>query len=74
MGLTCSLFRFLAHPKTLATMKVPLECCSYSCASLFDNAQGRYMACSGGWDWAMYSSSTTPLGLPTLSFGFWKSV
>jgi hypothetical protein len=44
MGLTCSLFRFLAHPKTIATMKVPLECCCYICVSLFDSSQCRYMA------------------------------
>ena len=35
------------------------------------------MACSGGWDWAPYSSlatGQTPLGVRTLAKGIWKSV
>jgi len=44
--------------------------------------EGRYMASSGGWDWAGYSWNTTSMGtgesgpVPTraLSFGLWKSV
>ena len=38
------------------------------------NDEGRYAACSGGWDWAQYSNTFTPGGLPWLSFGVWKSV
>ncbi len=26
------------------------------------NDEGRFMACSGGWDWAQYSTTTTPKG------------
>jgi beta-mannosidase len=38
------------------------------------NDEGRYAACSGGWDWALYSNTFTPGGLPWLSMGVWKSV
>lgn len=38
------------------------------------NDEGRYMACSGGWDWSQYSNTMTPGGLPTLSFGIPRSV
>ena len=38
------------------------------------NDEGRYMACSGGWDWSQYSNTMTPGGLPTLSFGISRSV
>lgn len=34
---------------------------------------GRWMACSGGWDWAPYSD-TTQEGSRTFSKGIWKSV
>ena len=34
---------------------------------------GRWMACTGGWDWAPYSSSAQA-GAPTFSYGLWKSV
>ena len=45
----------------------------------FDNAldtHGRYMGCSGGWDWAPMSIEwmVTPDRSPTFSFGIWKSV
>ena len=38
------------------------------------NVEGRYMACSGKWDWAFYSSTTNPSGSATFSKGIWKSV
>jgi len=38
------------------------------------NDEGRFMACSGGWDWSQYSNVSTPGGLPFLSFGVWKDV
>ena len=38
------------------------------------NDEGRFQACSGGWDWSQYSNTTSPGGLPYLSFGVWKSV
>jgi hypothetical protein len=38
------------------------------------NDEGRFMACSGGWDWSQYSNISTPGGLPFLSFGVWKDV
>ena len=38
------------------------------------NDEGRWMACSGGWDWAQISTQKTPGGLPFQSFGIWKSV
>eukprot|EP00040_Diaphanoeca_grandis_P034655 m.215991 g.215991 ORF g.215991 m.215991 type:complete len:1074 (-) comp33200_c0_seq2:397-3618(-) len=34
---------------------------------------GRWMGCSGGWDWAPYSN-TQQEGAHTMSFGIWKSV
>eukprot|EP01064_Diplonema_japonicum_P006410 TRINITY_DN1425_c2_g4_i1.p1 TRINITY_DN1425_c2_g4~~TRINITY_DN1425_c2_g4_i1.p1 ORF type:complete len:908 (+),score=174.77 TRINITY_DN1425_c2_g4_i1:40-2763(+) len=41
----------------------------------FDGAEldGRWMACTGGWDWAPYSG-TTNQGADTFSYGIWKSV
>eukprot|EP01059_Diplonema_ambulator_P005508 TRINITY_DN1525_c1_g1_i1.p1 TRINITY_DN1525_c1_g1~~TRINITY_DN1525_c1_g1_i1.p1 ORF type:complete len:931 (+),score=264.77 TRINITY_DN1525_c1_g1_i1:382-2793(+) len=41
----------------------------------FDNGEldGRWMACTGGWDWAAYSQ-TVNQGANTFSFGIWKSV
>lgn len=46
---------------------------------LFDNtidmSDGRFMSCSGGWDWAPYSNLRDPQsGLPTFTKGVWKSV
>eukprot|EP01052_Picozoa_sp_SAG31_P020097 SAG31_NODE_1495_length_8102_cov_5.708021_2_plen_406_part_00 len=39
-----------------------------------DMSAGRYMSCSGGWDWAPYSNSRDPhSGLPTFTKGIWKS-
>ena len=45
----------------------------------FDNVidtHGRYMGCSGGWDWAPMSIEwmVTPDRSPSFSFGIWKSV
>jgi hypothetical protein len=34
---------------------------------------GRWMACTGGWDWAPYTR-TAQDGIPTFSYGIWKSV
>ncbi len=38
------------------------------------NDEGRFAACSGGWDWSQYSTTHTPAGLPYFSLGIWKSV
>jgi beta-mannosidase len=35
---------------------------------------GRFMACSGGWDWAPYSRMRDVEGNPMLTRGIWKSV
>lgn len=35
---------------------------------------GRYMACSGGWDWAPYSRSVDDRGSPVFSFGIVKPI
>lgn len=40
-------------------------------SSLNDDA--RWMACSGAWDWAPYSSTANSLGAPTFSKGLWKT-
>ena len=37
------------------------------------NCDGRWMACTGGWDWAPYSQ-TSQEGAATFSKGIWKSV
>lgn len=37
------------------------------------DTKGRFMACTGGWDWAPYSS-TVQGGIRTFSKGIWKSV
>ena len=34
---------------------------------------GRWMACTGGWDWAPYTN-TAQRGIPTFTRGVWKSV
>eukprot|EP00659_Diplonema_papillatum_P007975 gene7975-12244_t len=41
----------------------------------FDHSEcdGRFMACTGGWDWAPYSTVYLD-GAATLSYGIWKSV
>ena len=40
-----------------------------------DMSAGRFMGCSGGWDWAPYSNARDPgSGLPTFTKGVWKSV
>ena len=36
--------------------------------------EGRYMACSGGWDWAPYSDSRDADGNPSFTKGIWQSV
>ena len=48
---------------------------------IFDDWEGRFMACTGGWDWAPYSASTTKnsgnatsADAPSFSKGIWKSV
>eukprot|EP01116_Phalansterium_solitarium_P018951 TRINITY_DN5166_c2_g1_i1.p1 TRINITY_DN5166_c2_g1~~TRINITY_DN5166_c2_g1_i1.p1 ORF type:complete len:461 (-),score=159.37 TRINITY_DN5166_c2_g1_i1:31-1413(-) len=38
------------------------------------NNEGRFMACTGGWDWAPYSNTKTANGMTTFSKGIWKSV
>ena len=38
------------------------------------DVQGRFMACSGGWDWAPYSNTYDTHGAFTFSKGIWKSV
>jgi len=38
------------------------------------DCEGRYMACTGGWDWAPYSNTLDQHGSHTLSKGIWKSV
>lgn len=44
------------------------------------NTHGRFMGCTGGWDWAPMSTTTTPsfgetgAPSPTFSLGIWKSV
>eukprot|EP00698_Gefionella_okellyi_P004282 TRINITY_DN13971_c0_g1_i1.p1 TRINITY_DN13971_c0_g1~~TRINITY_DN13971_c0_g1_i1.p1 ORF type:complete len:1022 (-),score=216.49 TRINITY_DN13971_c0_g1_i1:104-3169(-) len=39
------------------------------------NDEGRFMACSGGWDWAPYSNTFTPTSHShTFTKGIWKSV
>ena len=37
------------------------------------DTEGRFMACTGGWDWAPYSTTSGP-GYKTFSRGIWKSV
>jgi hypothetical protein len=38
------------------------------------NFEGRFQACSGGWDWAPYSSTATAQGDPTFSRGILRDV
>lgn len=40
------------------------------------NNEGRWTSCSGGWDWAFYSTTSNPSGpnLRSFSKGIWKSV
>lgn len=43
--------------------------------SSVDLSAGRFMGCSGGWDWAPYSNARDPnSGLPVFTKGVWKSV
>ena len=36
--------------------------------------EGRFMGCTGGWDWAPLSPTRNSKGTPTFSKGLWKSV
>lgn len=36
--------------------------------------EGRFMACSGGWDWAPYSNTIDATGSNTFSKGIWRDV
>lgn len=36
--------------------------------------EGRFMACSGGWDWAPYSNTVDATGSNTFSKGIWRDV
>ena len=52
---------------------------SHELSVTFDNAidtHGRYMGCSGGWDWAPMSIEwmVTPDRSPTFSFGIWNNI
>lgn len=38
------------------------------------NTEARWMACSGAWDWAPYTSTYNDQGAHTMSKGIWKSV
>jgi beta-mannosidase len=40
------------------------------------DTHGRYMACTGGWDWAPYSTTSDKFSpqTPTFSMGLWKGV
>uniref|UniRef100_A0A6B2L3J8 beta-mannosidase n=1 Tax=Arcella intermedia TaxID=1963864 RepID=A0A6B2L3J8_9EUKA len=38
------------------------------------DCEGRYMACTGGWDWAPYSNTVDQHNSPTMTKGIWKSV
>jgi hypothetical protein len=43
--------------------------------SSIDMSAGRFMGCSGGWDWAPYSNARdSNTGLPVFTRGIWKSV
>lgn len=37
------------------------------------DCKGRWMACTGGWDWAPYTT-TSSFGVPTFTKGIWRSV
>lgn len=38
------------------------------------NLEGRWMGCTGGWDWAYYTNTATSQGTRSFSKGIWKSV
>jgi beta-galactosidase/beta-glucuronidase len=38
------------------------------------DCHGRWMACTGGWDWAPYTNTKSSEGIPTFSKGIWRSV
>ena len=38
------------------------------------DCQGRWMACTGGWDWAPYTNTKSADGKATFSKGIWRSV
>ena len=38
------------------------------------DCQGRWMACTGGWDWAPYTNTKSVDGKATFSKGIWRSV
>ena len=38
------------------------------------DVKGRFMACSGGWDWAPYTTTYNCLGTKVFTLGLWKDV
>jgi len=46
----------------------------FPAGSMGIDCEGRFMACTGGWDWAPYSNTKDQHGATTLSKGIWKSV
>lgn len=38
------------------------------------DCEGRFMACTGGWDWAPYTDTTDQHGAYVMTRGIWKSV
>ena len=53
------------------------EAASHTVTVVFDHAittEGRYMDCSGGWDWAPYSFMRDADGNPAFTRGIWKGV
>eukprot|EP01060_Flectonema_neradi_P011083 TRINITY_DN18146_c0_g1_i2.p1 TRINITY_DN18146_c0_g1~~TRINITY_DN18146_c0_g1_i2.p1 ORF type:complete len:922 (+),score=158.51 TRINITY_DN18146_c0_g1_i2:45-2768(+) len=66
-----ALDQFLRYDYELKNIKVGTNVISVT----FDGGplDGRWMACTGGWDWAPYSETFIE-GVLTFSYGIWKSV
>ena len=69
-------YEFTLPPAVLATRELAGDAARHELEVSFDRSidcGGRWMACSGGWDWAPYTY-TTQEGALTYTKGLWKSV
>ena len=71
IGNTTDQFLRYIFPVTLSSTQAP-----HTLEVVFDpkiDCGGRWMSCTGGWDWAPYTN-TKQDGIPTFTKGIWKSV
>ena len=81
LNTTNQFLRYITSPIDHSILKAQGNVLTVTFDSSVQTTEGRFMACTGGWDWAPYSTSVTngmgadgPTSTRTLSKGIWKSV